>query len=329
MKSRLITIALCLLSKALYCQPEPGFSPNAAPLFRAAMGTVVKFQTIWKMPFFRNFPATHIHLQGYPGITADPTDFDASFDGFGVPITITVSDSTVCYLPTDGICSSGSQDLNGCFLVCRGLFFDPKSVDHATAHPVTSLWSDQSDSVNFGSVGVFSSATKYFVILTGKLSAYRTFDVIRQRSPFQILDTIPLSYGCLTDFGGVDIPTPVSFDPIKPGHFVDTVLLLDPLTNDTIPLVLIGDAVDADVSETPDQALKLYPNPSDRNLSIQLPEDEVADIEIRNLLGERIYSSRMLSNEASIDCSTLPNGVYVALISTVNARISRKVVISH
>ncbi|MEO8760896.1 MAG: LamG-like jellyroll fold domain-containing protein [Bacteroidia bacterium] len=53
----------------------------------------------------------------------------------------------------------------------------------------------------------------------------------------------------------------------------------------------------------------IYPNPSNGIFSITL-ENKILNIEIRNILGERIYTKQISSNDNHIDLSGNPKGVY-------------------
>jgi hypothetical protein len=191
--------------------------------------------------------------------------------------------------------------------------YDTNTVRHARLFPDTIRFYCHSG----------DSLTEPFDAYTDALDRYRAFEILESVAlPFEIQDSVPLSYQCISFLSYC------KFHPTKPGHYIDTALILDPLTNDTIPLVLIGDAYDASVSEEAAQPLKLYPNPCDRTLTLELPDDQPAEIEIRNLLGETVFS-RLLRNEESIDCSGLAEGDYFAWVSCNGTLSTRKLIVAH
>lgn len=65
------------------------------------------------------------------------------------------------------------------------------------------------------------------------------------------------------------------------------------------------------ISESVDNsiALKIFPNPSNGMFSVK-SETKISRIEIVNILGERIYSTQINSEEADIDLSEQQKGIY-------------------
>ena len=73
----------------------------------------------------------------------------------------------------------------------------------------------------------------------------------------------------------------------------------------------------------------LYPTPCDRSLTLGLPTNEPADIEIRNLLGKIVHRLRVVSDESSIDCSGWPEGVYFVSVNVNSSHLIRKLIVAH
>ena len=46
-----------------------------------------------------------------------------------------------------------------------------------------------------------------------------------------------------------------------------------------------------------------------------------------NVLGVKIFSNKIISNQMKIDASTFKNGVYIINAENANRRVSRKIVI--
>ncbi|MDP4198735.1 MAG: T9SS type A sorting domain-containing protein [Bacteroidota bacterium] len=320
----LIILAAIGFSSDSNSQQLFGFNPRFAPAFRAPFGSKVTFQTTFEKPFYRGVPPEHIYLRGLPGISAVPSDFIADYDGYGVGVTITVIDSTTCLQPTDGMgaFNSAGQPVD-IFYVSNGVFYDPNLINHARIMP--------SGTINFGAVKVGGDSSQSFEVGTGSLDNFRTFSAIDVRSPFQVADPIPLSYHCGgPGTGGPNIPSGASFHPTIVGRFTDTAYLLDPLTNDSIPLILIGEAVAAGVAgDPPAPQFHMFPNPCDRTLNVWLSGEEASAIEIWNVMREKVYSYRGANSELSVDCSALPAGVYFAQVRTKDRIIGLRLIVAH
>ncbi len=227
------------------------------------------------------------------------------------------SNTPTCYTPPgDGIHAYYDSDsvyvgFPNYFL--QGVFFDPSVIGKVTGP----------DSLYCGSVPIDSTAEARINITNDSLAQYRQIKVVSVNQPFSIDDTIEMMYPCF------EYPTLPNcyFHPTKSGHYVDTAKLLDSLTGDTISVVLIGDAYDARVSETPAPQVTLFPNPCDKELQIDIPSEEVSQIKIYNLFGDCIFASRLQSGEAAIDCSQMPAGVYFVSIDGMTSR--QKLIITH
>ncbi|MDP4198736.1 MAG: T9SS type A sorting domain-containing protein [Bacteroidota bacterium] len=201
------------------------------------------------------------------------------------------------------------------YYVVEGVVYDPKIVGKISA-PGT---------VYCGSVAPDSIAEIRIDIRNDSFAQYRQIKLLSVRAPFNLDDTIEMMYPC-TEF----ITTPnCSFHPIKPGHYSDTAYLLDPLTNDSIPLILIGECVAAGVADhTPTPQLRLFPSPCDRQLNVWLSGEEASSVEIWNVMGKRVYSNRNAKSELAVDCSLLPAGVYFVDIRATDRTIRRRLIVS-
>ncbi len=78
-----------------------------------------------------------------------------------------------------------------------------------------------------------------------------------------------------------ELPYNCYFHPTHSGHYIDTAKLLDSLTKDTISVVLIGNAYDAGVSSVPEPQVKLFPNPCDWELQIDIPSEATTHQDLR------------------------------------------------
>jgi hypothetical protein len=62
--------------------------------------------------------------------------------------------------------------------------------------------------------------------------------------------------------------------------------------------------------------IKVYPNPAKDNLTIECPE-EISKVEMFDVLGRIALSNENVSN-ATVDISSLNNGVYFLIIHTAS-----------
>ena len=76
------------------------------------------------------------------------------------------------------------------------------------------------------------------------------------------------------------------------------------------------------------QNFKVYPNPANQKLIIDQVE-EGSTIELLNLLGQTIYTSRVTSYKEIIDVSLYKEGAYFVRISGTHDQYTRKILIKH
>lgn len=317
---RLLFVAFSLIASK-NCAAQ--FFESLGPLddFHVPAGSTVTFKTSFIMGHTHPPTSWNVKLVPSPGVVStSPSSFFAE-DYSTTPITITIKSDTFgclcwpCMVNAEG--DSGRWAYN--HWTALGVFYNPNIVGKLKA-PGT---------LDFGRVAVgHRDSLRYSITLwtPDSLAIYRTFQPVRISLPFAIFainDTPGLSYTCTTSFSYA------YFEPTKIGHYIDTAYLLDPLTNDSIPLVLIGNAYDAGVAEDAAPQVKLFPNPCDQTLNVWLASEGISAVEIRNLLGEKVYSSRRSASELSVDCSSLPAGIYFARISTSRGAVQRQLVIAH
>jgi len=323
---KIIIIAILLPTKCFgQVTLYGGFSPGESPYFRAPIGTSVAFTArfSWSDPNWRTDgtdgypPSPSFHCDS--SIEIHVAQIDGSLGSGTDSLYIVIkSDSPRCYGPT-GVGIYAHYDSNGVYAgdpyyFLPGVFYDSNVIGKLVF----------SDSLYCGSVPIDSMAKVRLNIVNDSLAQYRQIKVLSVDEPFSLDDTIEMMYPCEDNYS-----SNCYFHPTKPGHYVDTAKLLDSLTNDTISVVLIGDAYDAGVSDVPAPQVKLYPNPCDRELQIEAASQEVMQIEIYNLFGECVYSSNTQGADAAIDCSHFPAGVYFVSIDELTSHQTQKLIVAH
>ncbi len=95
------------------------------------------------------------------------------------------------------------------------------------------------------------------------------------------------------------------------------------LVNDSI---IIQGVVTGIVEETIQDKVKLYPNPTNNFLTLELPSMEVYEISIFNSIGLLVYSSKHFSQttKQNIDLNQLPAGVYMLEVKNKNGEKALK-----
>ena len=68
------------------------------------------------------------------------------------------------------------------------------------------------------------------------------------------------------------------------------------------------------------KSIKLYPNPTNSELSIELcaKMDHIKTIKIYNFLGQLVFNNELIDNNITINVASYPSGIYLAKISTIN-----------
>lgn len=76
--------------------------------------------------------------------------------------------------------------------------------------------------------------------------------------------------------------------------------------------------------------ISIYPNPTSGIVNIKIAMDiKVKNLSIQNVLGEEVYSVQNLQGDIyTIDFSSLPNGIYFAILDTDKGRSIKKIVFS-
>ena len=74
-----------------------------------------------------------------------------------------------------------------------------------------------------------------------------------------------------------------------------------------------------------DDELTMYPNPATNELTIE-SKMQNAEIEIRDVLGQMVYSTKAIASSSTIDISMLSKGVYFISLQNGKQTINKKLV---
>ncbi|PHN06483.1 T9SS type A sorting domain-containing protein [Flavilitoribacter nigricans] len=67
--------------------------------------------------------------------------------------------------------------------------------------------------------------------------------------------------------------------------------------------------------------VRLFPNPSRENLSISVENGDIIQIQLFNYLGQlQLHQTFAPANQTSVDISSLPSGLFIALVTDQNRR---------
>jgi hypothetical protein len=83
-------------------------------------------------------------------------------------------------------------------------------------------------------------------------------------------------------------------------------------------------SVDA-VDESYAQSVKVYPNPTSGNLMIEA--ENIENIVIFNLVGQKICEENISGNECVIDMNRFGSGIYMVKIQGSNGAVTKKVTV--
>ena len=79
----------------------------------------------------------------------------------------------------------------------------------------------------------------------------------------------------------------------------------------------------------PADFLKVYPNPCQGLFTIQLPDNiNSAELEINNILGQKVYASAASANKMQVDLSAMPAGIYMLYLKSKENVSVQQIIIS-
>ena len=130
----------------------------------------------------------------------------------------------------------------------------------------------------------------------------------------------------ITGLTNPNIPNPIAFPDTTTTYVVlvmgDSCVITDTMTI-TVSPVSVNDIVDLS------SQIKVFPNPSNGTICVQCSKYNILNLDVYNLLGEKVYSMANSSKQLNIDLAALPNGFYTLVaIDERGMRGTKKVVLS-
>lgn len=310
----LILVSSILIT--LSARAQVGFNPNGGPAYAPA-GSTVTYHTvaqIWIQPRSGIYSVSLTADTTLPGVKVDPVKFGADLWGTtNVSLTITIhSDTPECYeywgIGFSGSVQSSQGTTTGGAFYTFGpvVFYNPRVIGHTQALNMTNT----SNIVSFQNTAVgTSSESQFHVVVDSPLARYRAFTALNLNPPFHLVDSIPLDYGCQTH-----IISTVKFLPDRAGTFEDTAYIVDPLSNDSLPLILAGTAYEAAVASIQKSGeIRVSPNPA--SSEIQVLGAQRSFIHIYDLLGREVMDTKEVA-DGMLNISSLPIGTYMLQAGT-------------
>ena len=320
------TIALILNSTYAHAQVEGcGFTPSVGPSVHVPIGTFVTLHTTASAGLQPRGTVSQAHFSLSVPFWADvePSSFWATWGMTSTDVRVDIeSDTPTCI--ASGPWLFMGQDSNSSIGAVYGfgpvVFYDPHVIGHANRGHET---------MNFGAVKLNDSGSLRTFISFDSLAVYRNFAPKNVHPPFYITDTVPMHYPC--DVANAGLYTSAWFRPINEGHYIDTAYLLDPLTNDSLPLILIGDCVTADASTSAfvKLPLQVYPTPCNQVANIALDGEALDELDIRNSLGITVRSYRNVNSDITVDAESLPDGIYFLHACSNRGMLVGRLVVVH
>ena len=338
---RLAFVTFLLYAAPLKARAQGGFAPSGtfspgsvAYIDSLRADTILTFSTNFSLHSIPDFmvdgafiPLSNNVIPGIiaPGITYTPTYFECSGDcQVNVTVYVNLDSAQACL--NEPLSLEALYDSDGfvghldAFLI-NGYLYDPKIKGRVHLGR---------DTLDFGAVPVGSVADIAPAISVDTVgSIFRKLIPLNVWAPFTAWDSItPQFDSCYLPNGGGDF----YFSPTAIGHYIDTTYLYDPIRKDSTMLILLGEGVAAGVS--PDVAepnsLRINPNPCDRSAAISLSGEDIEEVTIQNILGERVLESRMEPGKSfSLNTSELPDGIYFVEVRSRSGRYRQRIIVSH
>ena len=131
---------------------------------------------------------------------------------------------------------------------------------------------------------------------------------------------------------GTGIPGPQAHTYTAAGDYTVTLTLSNNCKEiSTTKLVKVNAVTGIDEIAQLEQALKFYPNPTARELTISsdYAAMDIRSVTIYNLVGQQVYEARVVQNKHQINVASLPPGIYNVMIRTEKMRLVKKLEVVH
>ncbi len=80
------------------------------------------------------------------------------------------------------------------------------------------------------------------------------------------------------------------------------------------------------VDDRREEKFKLYPNPGKEKIRLEYPEGKQGSASVFNLSGQIMLQKEWAGNRVEIDISTLPTGIYLLQVSTLDTTVLHKLI---
>jgi hypothetical protein len=97
----------------------------------------------------------------------------------------------------------------------------------------------------------------------------------------------------------------------------------------SIGFLYVASGIPVNISELfNDNSIKIFPNPTSKELFIEMQNREDVNISVFNIFGQSVFTSRVQSENGSIDISGLRTGIYFVEIKDLkgNVLLSEKII---
>lgn len=108
----------------------------------------------------------------------------------------------------------------------------------------------------------------------------------------------------------MELQIDLSVLPPGPDIYYMTVSGTDGQSVGTMTFLLANFAAGIEMEKRKPSSIRIYPNPAQNELHVQLHQTGVRQLAIYNLIGKAVSQYRVQGNSARLDISTMPSGIY-------------------
>lgn len=113
-----------------------------------------------------------------------------------------------------------------------------------------------------------------------------------------------------TDSLEIKLQIDLSALPPGPDIYYMTVSGTDGQTTESMTFLLANFAAGIEAEKKKPESIRIFPNPASHELYVQLQQTGVRQLAVYNLIGKAVSQHRVQGNQARLDLSTMPSGIY-------------------